>query len=150
MELLPLFLYFSLFAYDCYRTHKMWSEELWSVPLCLFLCSFSLSSSFLVEELSSHCLATICSHHLNPLLTDLVEHNPVCSTDLSDTFLCLLHQIYFLTHLVLYVRYSLFWFWFTSFCLRYCSLKHSCVTGISAVLTPFAFVLKLPKQESIA
>lgn len=86
----------------------MRSEELWSVPLCLFLCSFSLSSSFLVEELSSHCHATICSHHFNLLVTDLEKHNPVCSTDLSDTFLCLLHQIYFLPRLVLYVRRSAF------------------------------------------
>lgn len=62
--------------------------ELWSVVLCLFLCSFTLSTSS-VEKLASHCYATICSHHLNLPVTGLEKYNPAC-TVLSDT-------IFFLT-----------------------------------------------------
>lgn len=58
--------------------------ELWSVIPCLFVCSSSLSTSSSVQKLASHCLATICSGHLNILVTGLEKHNPVYRV-LSDT-----------------------------------------------------------------
>jgi len=61
---------------------------LWSVILCLGLCSFSLGTSSPVEKLVSHCHATICSQPSNLLVMGLEKHNPLC-TVLSDTLFLL-------------------------------------------------------------
>lgn len=103
---------------------------LWSVIPGLFMC-YSLSTSSSVKKLASHCHATICSSHLNHLVTGLEEHNPVY-TALSNTIF-FLHQINFCSISAI----QLFFFWVdsvVSVCLSYffsnCCFWNSCATAV--------------------